>query len=62
MVSSTPLLAVAERLVAAPTLAGALADGPGARAGFLVCLAGALLALAATALGRRTLVAQPATA
>jgi len=36
-------------------LAGALADGPGARAGFAVCLAGALLALAAAVVGRGTL-------
>lgn len=36
-------------------LGGALADGPGARAAFLTCLAGALLALAAAVAGRSTL-------
>lgn len=37
-------------------LGGALADGPGARAAFLTCLAGALLALTTAVIGRGTLV------
>jgi MFS family permease len=37
-------------------LGGALADGPGARTAFLICLAGAVLALATAVVGRRTLV------
>lgn len=36
-------------------LAGALADGPGARGAFAVCLVGAVLALAVAAAGRATL-------
>ncbi|HVM26257.1 MAG TPA: MFS transporter [Mycobacteriales bacterium] len=36
-------------------LGGALADGPGARAAFLVCFAGAVLALGTALVGRRTL-------
>ena len=38
-------------------LGGALSDGPGARTAFLVCLAGAALALGTAVAGRRTLVA-----
>jgi MFS family permease len=37
-------------------LGGAPADGPGARTAFLICLAGAVLALATAVVGRRTLV------
>jgi MFS family permease len=43
-------------VAAGSAVGGALAEGPGARAAFLTCLVGALLALAAGAGGRRTLV------
>lgn len=42
-------------VAAGSAAAGALADGPGARAALAVCLAGALLALAVTVAGARTL-------
>jgi MFS family permease len=38
-------------------LGGALADGPGARTAFLICVAGAVLAFATAVVGRTTLVA-----
>lgn len=44
-------------VAAGSALGGALADGPGARAAFLVCVGGAALALTAAVVGRRTLVA-----
>lgn len=44
-------------MAAGSALGGALADGPGARAAFLVCVGGAALALTAAVVGRRTLVA-----
>ena len=43
-------------------LGGALSEGPGARTAFVVCLAGALLALATAVAGRRTLVPAAAVA
>lgn len=43
-------------VAAGSALGGSLADGPGSRTAFLTCLAGALLALAVGAAGRRTLV------
>jgi MFS family permease len=42
-------------VAAGSALGGRLADGPGARAAFLTCLVGAVLALGTAAVGRRTL-------
>jgi MFS family permease len=47
-------------VAAGSALGGWLADGPGARTAFLVCLAGALLALGVGLAGRRTLRPAPA--